>query len=353
MPDISRDELWRQLKQNFLAPAYVLFGAESYLRDLAVGQIINRSFNEGDLQDFNLDEFSLNDREAINDALAAAQQLPMMSSRRVVKIADVRVASTTARDTLKEECEEMLEKYLADPAPSTVLIMVADELNGNRKITKLLKRSASTVEFKRLEDDKLIEWIRKQFDEQGFKIDDLANRRLAQLVGSDLRRLNNEIAKLCAASLPSKAITFDLVEGLVPNTNEIENFALTAAIVSGGGKHALGVLKKILDDGAEPVQLLGLLSYNFRRLLMANEMMHRGDDRREIASILKMRYREQEDFLAAARRSDRTKLLKVFDRLARSDIAMKTSLGGGGDQGTRMQIEVLVCEISAAMGRSG
>jgi len=349
MPDLTREELWRQLKQNLVAPVYVLFGAESYLRDRAVGQIIEHSFAEGDLRDFNLDEFSLNDKDAMENAIAAAQQLPMMSSGRVVKVADVRVTATAARDTLKEECEEMLGTYLGDPAPSTVLIIVADELNGNRKITKLPKKYALTIEFKKLEDSELPQWVRKQFDEQGFRIDDLANRRLVELVGSDLRRLTNEVAKLCAASLPSKVVTFDLVEGLVPNTNQIDNFALTKAIVSGNGKYALGVLKKILDDGAEPIALLGLLSYNFRRLSMAKEMMLRGDDRRDIANILKMRYREQEDFLAAARRADRMTLLKMFDRLARSDVAMKTSLGGGGDQGTRMQIEMLVCEMSAAM----
>jgi DNA polymerase III delta subunit len=64
-----------------------------------------------------------------------------------------------------------------------------------------------------------------------------------------------------------------------------------------------------------------------------------------------MRYREQEDFLAAARRADRDELIKVFDRLRETDLAMKTSLGGGGGQGTRMQIEVLVCELAAAMSR--
>ena len=151
--------------------------------------------------------------------------------------------------------------------------------------------------------------------------------------------------------MPSKIISFDLVDALVPNTNQLTNFALTDAIVSGRGNRALAVLKKVLDDGAEPVALLGLISYNFRRLLMAKEVMGRGVDRREVGNILRMRYREQEDFLAAARRADRDELIKVFDRLRETDLAMKTSLGGGGDQGTRMQIEVLVCEIAAAMAR--
>ena len=351
MSDLTREELWRQLKQGVLAPVYVLSGAETYLRDRAVSVIVESAFTASDLRDFNYDEFTLNSRDAFDIAITAAEQLPMMATRRVVKITDVRVAATSMRDTLREEYEETLGRYLADPSESTVLIFVADELNGNRKLTKLLNKHATTVKFEKLSDADLVSWVRKNIADEGFQIDELGLKQLIELVGADLRRLTNEIQKLCAAALPAKVISFDLVDALVPNTNQLTNFALTDAIVSGRGNRALAVLKKVLDDGAEPVMLLGLIASNLRRLVMAKEMMGRGIDRREVANVLRMRYREQEDFLAAARRADRNELIKVFDRLRETDLAMKTSLGGGGDQGTRMQIEVLVCEIAAAMAR--
>lgn len=350
MPELTREELWRQLKQDVIARVYVLYGPEAYLRDRAADQIVERSFAEGDLRDFNLDEFSLNDTSATASVLAAARQLPMMSRRRVVRLTNVRVASTPAKDTLKEEFEPALADYLSYPSPETVLIIVADELNGNRKLTRLLKSHSEMVSFGRLEHTDLIRWINRQFDDQQFTADDRAVRRLAELVGADLRRMTSEISKLCTASLPSKVVTFELVESLVPNVNEIENWALTDAIVSGNGRHALSVLKKILDDGAEPVGLLGLLSYNFRRLLMSKEMMTGGVERREISSLVRKPYRQQEDFLAAARRMDRTKLINAFQRIAEADVSMKTSVGGS-DLGSRMQIEILVCELTAAMKR--
>jgi DNA polymerase III delta subunit len=85
--------------------------------------------------------------------------------------------------------------------------------------------------------------------------------------------------------------------------------------------------------------------------MTAKEMMHRGADRKEVERVLRMKYREQENFLAAARRADRSRLAGVFELIYKADLAMKTSLGGGGDQGTRMQIEVLVCELASAMSR--
>jgi len=352
MPELSREELWRQLRQGALAPVYVLFGSESLLRDRAANEIVSRSFADGDLRDFNFDEFSLNNKELITTAIASAEQLPMMSQRRVVKLVDIRVAATSMRDTLHESCEELLARYLSRPAPTTVMIFVADELNGNRKLTKLLKQHAATVQFERLSEEETIEWVRKHIRDEGFSIDEGALRHLVDLTGSDLRRLTNEINKLFASALPLKSITIDLVESLVPNVNEIENFALTDMLVSGRRGHVLKALKKLLDDGSEPIALLGLISYNVRRLLMAKEMMARGQDRREVAGVLKLRYRDQESFLAAARRADRTRLVNIFDRLAQADVAMKSSIGGGGDQGTRMQIEVLVCEITRMMSGS-
>src|SRR5437762_744004 len=273
MPNLTKEELWRQLKQGFVAPVYVLCGEETYLRDSAAAQIIRHAFNENDLREFNESECSFNVRGTIETAIAAADQLPIMSGRRVVKITDVRIGATALRDTLREEREDQIAAYLDNPATSTVMIFIADELNGNRKITRLLKKHAAIVEFQRLTDADLMRWIRKSVDEADSEIDDLSIRRLIDLVGTDLRRLSNEIQKLSAAALTSRRITRELIEELSTNSSQLDNWALTAAIVSGRPSRALAVLKKVLDDGAEPVALLGLLSYNFRRLLIAKEMM--------------------------------------------------------------------------------
>jgi len=235
MPELTREVLWRQLKQGHIEPVYVLAGVETFLRDRAAAAIVGHAFREGDLREFNYDEYDLNDRDAFDSAIAAAEQLPMMSARRAIKITGVRVAATSRGDTLKEESETRLGEYLANPSPTTVLVIVADELNGNRKITRLLNKNASFVKFDKMSEADAAVWVRKQIEDDGFRIDDNALRRLVELAGADLRRLTNEIKKLSAASMPEKKITVDLVVGLVQDANPLENFALTDAIVSGRG----------------------------------------------------------------------------------------------------------------------
>ena len=343
---ISREELKSQLKRREIAPVYLLFGPETNLRDIAAKTIRNLSFSPGELRDFNESFFSLNNENNLERALAAAEQLPMMAARRVITITDIRISASGHRDTVIEDDEPALDAYLSDPSPHSVVIFIADELNGNRKMSRLLKAKTMAVDFAPLDDKSLTELAVGKIREAGAEISQADLRRLIARIGPDVHRLTNEINKLSAAAMPGGVITGELIDVLVPNTRETSNFDLTDHLVAGRKAQALATLRKILDDGAEPLALLGLISYNYRRLLMAKDMMERGADRREVASVAKLRYSDQEPFLAAARRADSLRLSRAVQSLAKTDVAIKNSIGGSGPVGARLQIEMLVCELA-------
>ncbi len=343
---LSREQFREQVKRREVAPVYAFFGEETYLRDVAARYLADICFSEGDLREFNETEFSLSTPDNIKSALAAAEQLPMMASKRFIRITDVRVAATSNRDTLKEEYFETVAAYLERPSESTVVLFLVDELSGNRKLGKLLKEKTAAVEFPRLDPMGLQKWAGEHFRELGSEADVSVIRHLLSLTGDDLRRLSNEVKKLSAAALPGKTITHDLIDSLVPNTREISNFGLTDNLVAGRKADALNVLKKILDDGTEPLALLGLISSNYRRLLIAHEMFARGESRNNIVSTAKAFGPGQDAFLASARRIETRKLTKALERIAQTDLAIKTSIGGSGNAGARLQIEMLVCELA-------
>ena len=346
MAVLTREDLRRQLRSRDIAPVYVLFGPETYLRDLAVKTICDLSFCESDARDFNETEFSLNIEGNLAAALGAAEQLPMMSTRRVIRITDVRVSPTVMRDTLREDDEATLTRYLDDPSDSSVVVFIAEEFDKRRRMAKVLSEKARAVEFCELGDEELTKWARGKIRDAGSEIDERALRTLISLVGPDVRRLTTEIEKLSTAALPDKVISSDLIELLVANSREVSNFDLTDSLFAGRKRDAMRILNKILDDGSEPLALLGLISYNVRRLLMIKEAMERGAQRAEVARIAKLRYSDQEPFMATARRTDMRKLARAIKRLADTDLAIKTSVGGGGPVGARIQIEMLVAELA-------
>ena len=344
---LTREQLREQLRRREIAPVYVLYGAETYLRDIAAKTIAELSFGKDDVRDFNDDVFSLNTPDNIKNALAAADQLPMMAQRRVVKITEVRVTASANKDSLKEDQFDAIAAYLANPSPNSVVIFVADELNRSRKVGKLLSEKSVSVDFTPLEDAELVKWANSKLDEFGTQMDDRTLRHLIAMIGPDVRRLTIEIGKLSTAALPDKVINIDLVDSLVANVREIPNFDLTDNLVAGNKAKALKILSKILNDGAEPLMLLGLLSYNYRRLLMVKDMMERGVDRSEVSRVMKLRYNDQEAFLAAARRASLDQLKKAVVALAETDLAIKSSIGGPGPKGSRLQLEMLVCKLAA------
>ena len=79
--------------------------------------------------------------------------------------------------------------------------------------------------------------------------------------------------------------------------------------------------------------------------MTAKEMMRKGVERTEIVRLMKLHPKFHEDFLATARRSDARRLSAALEKLAATDLAIKTSKGGGGTAGARLQLEMLVLEM--------
>ena len=340
MAILSRDDLRKQLKRREIAPIYLLFGAETFLRDLAAQTIAEFVLTDSSLREFNETEISLNDAP-IQHALASAEQLPMIASKRVVKITDVVVGANKNKDNIKEDDENILNAYLSRPAESSVVIFVGDEMDKRRKISKLLIEKSVAVEFGELSDNELIGWAKTKLNDSDTTMDFNAMKMLVGLVGNNVRRLTNEIEKLTTAALPDKIISYELVEELVPNSREISNFDLADKMIEKDAEGSLQILKKILDDGAEPLMILGLISYNFRRIYLAKELMANGAERSEVSKVMRLPYGKQQEFLETARRIDREKLTHIMKRLRDADLAIKTSKAT-----PRLQIEMLVGELT-------
>jgi DNA polymerase-3 subunit delta len=338
---LSREDLRKQLQQKDIKPVYLLFGGETYLRDLAAKTISDFALQDAQLREFNESEISLAE-VSFPQAIVAAEQLPMMANRRVVRLTEANISASGKKDTIKEDDEKLLENYLKRPSESSVVIFVANELDKRRKMAKLLLENTVAVEFTSLSDFELTAWAKTKEKELKTKFDDNGLRTLLNLVGNDVRKLTTEIEKLSTAALPEGIITKELVESLTPNSKEITNFALTDNLMSGNRQKSLEVLHKILNDGAEPLMLLGLIANHYHRLFLAKELMNEGVERREVARIMKLPPFKQDDFLANARRTNADKLSNALKKISETDLAIKTSKAT-----PRLQIEMLVCELTS------
>ncbi|HEX5707843.1 MAG TPA: DNA polymerase III subunit delta [Pyrinomonadaceae bacterium] len=338
MGTLTREELKRQLKAGKVASLYLLFGEEEYLRERAARAIADAALDGAPLREFNESSFSLASAD-VQHAIAAAEQLPMMASRRVVRVTEF------AR--LREADEGALLRYINRPVESSTVIFLADDLDKRRKLSKALIEACAAVEFAPLRDAELAAWAKSHLKELKAETDERTLRQVIALAGPGVRRVASELEKLATAALPSGRITMESVESLVGRTRELSNFELTDHLIARNRRRALETLARLLDDGAEPLMLIGLLASNYHRLALAKDLMSRGAAKEEVFRVVAIPYSTREDFLATARRADADELARRIQRIAEADLAIKTSAGGGGPQGARLQLEVLVCELTA------
>jgi DNA polymerase-3 subunit delta len=337
MSTVTREELWRSLKGGKVDPLYLLFGPEDYLRDAAARKVADAALKGAALREFNESSYSLASAD-VQHAIAAAEQLPMMAERRVVRVSDF------AR--LREADEEALVRYVTRPVETSVVLFIADDLDKRRKLSKTLLEVCTSVEFAALNDSELATWARDRMKHLGADADERTLRQIIALTGASVRQLSTELEKLSTAALPGGHITMEMVDALVGRSREHSNFELTDRLIARDRRRALETLSKLLDDGAEPVMLIGLLASSYHRLALAKDLMSRGAAEQEVFRVVNMPFNQRKEFLATARRADSNELARRIRRIAEADLAIKTSLGGSG-RGARVQLEMLVCELSA------
>src|SRR6267154_2479392 len=143
MPILTRQQLEASLKDGQIAPVYLLIGVETYLRDHAARAIAEAALKDSLLREFNESRFSLLGGGAL-DAIAAAEQFPMMSDRRVVYVQDF--------GKLREADEEALKRYLENPVATSVVIFIAADLDKRRTLAKTLLERCTVVECQSISD---------------------------------------------------------------------------------------------------------------------------------------------------------------------------------------------------------
>lgn len=335
---IDKEELRKQLKKDDIKPVYLLFGEETFLRDLAAETIFKKACGE-EQTDKHIFDLA---KDSIEEAITVAKTLPLPFNRKtLVKITGVRISST--KENINEKDEVILKSYLQNPSQESIVVFVADEFNQSQKIAKMFIENAVVVEFKYLQGAQLRDQIQKKLNSLRVRAKPRAIDLLIQRTGNSLREIYLECEKLALAVYGNEKnlITYELVEQLVPDRLVPDNFALANYLLERNREKALETLRKLLREGVEPTMLLGLIASSFRRLFLTKEMMKKGVDRSEILKTARIPFNFQEEFFRIARRSDVEWLRKTLIKISEIDFAVKSSIAT-----PQLQLEVLIIELT-------
>ena len=252
------EALRRDTKRGNWQPLYYVSGSESLLAEEAVALVIAAAI-PATMRDFNLDVFS-GDDEASRQFLAQAQSFPFMAERRVVVVRRIEKMNFDLR------AENAFLEYLANPVPSTILVLVG-KLDRRKKLTQAIEKQACTVDVEALPDHALPGWVRDRFRERGVQTTEAACAQLVQLVGSGLLDLRNEVDKVVARFGDQKSIGEKEIVDTVGTYRQEEIWAVSRAFRQDNMAGFLAALSRVLDVEDEPIRVAAVLANRVTSLL--------------------------------------------------------------------------------------
>jgi len=334
-------DLHKNIKQNQIAPLYLLYGQEEFLIEETINLIINTALSTEE-KEFNLSMFDMNET-SIDAAIEDAETLPFMGEKKVVLIKDPFFLTGQKEKNKIDHDVKKLEQYLEFPSPDAIVIFTGnyEKLDERKKIVKLLKKNGETLQASLMDEKAISAWIKNRVKAEKKEIDEEAVRLLLQLVGPKLMLLANEIDKLVLYAGEAETIDDSDIRNLVPRTLEQNVFALIDMIVKRRIDEALLFFYDLLEQKEEPIKILSLLAGQFRLIYQVKELYKRGYGQNQTGSYLKVHPFRVKLAGEQAQKFTEQELYKIIADLAEIDYKMKT-----GKMDKKLLIELFILQLN-------
>ena len=324
MGKLNEDGLKSQLKNGALSGVYMLYGEESYLKQLYVGRIKKLVIDPA-FADFNYHEYE-GRRASIDDIIMDAQMLPMMSEKSLVIVHDYPL------DKEKTDVDK-LKEYFKDVSDTSVLVFWFDSITvdpkANAKWNSIIKAFAEAGDAVNLEKRSEAEIVKLliSYAKKRFCTLDASNARyLISVSGSDLQTLFNELEKICAY-VHENEITKKDIDELAVKSLQARVFDLSRFILRGDSDSAYGILRTLFTMKEEPIGILSVISSCYTDMYRVKCAKAAGCSFDDVKNYYNYKGR---DFLLsnAARNSAQisvSALRLAIDVIAEADALMKSS----------------------------
>lgn len=327
----------------------LLYGDDLVSVEEALAQLTDNSGPE-DLRDVNHTSLRADDLKP-DSVAAAAFTVPFMTDRRVVVVKDLltrferarpRRGSSSAGGASRDPLGEWsgLVEQLGSMPPTTDLVFVDGGLSRNNPMLRKLSPMSEVREFRMPSERDLPGWIANRANSIGVNIDRGACAVLADAVGRQPMLIDSELRKL-SLYCGDRAATMDDVREMVAYVREANIFQAVDAVIDGRTDVALRLVGRIMDDGNPAVYVMTMIARQIRLLLMANDLIARGEAQDQIGRRIRLSGWVLNKTLQQARRMSQENLKYMHSRLVETDLLLKTK-----PIDEQLALEMLVADLT-------
>lgn len=331
---MTPDEALKRVERGELLPVWLLTGEERLLRDQVLAAV-TKSALAGGLAELNLDKFTAGETP-IDKVLGATRMVPMMAKHRVVLVRGLERWDSGGESGGDDDAKALppldrLAEYAKAPIDSTCLILVAQKLDGRRKLVTLAKKGGFMVDCAPVDGRKLPGWIKARAEAKGHEIDPDTCDLIAEIAGPDLSYLDDVLERLSlyvgrGEDGRGHPISGDAVAICVTRVKLADTWNLVDAASTKDLGKVLALFADVYDPRDRGLPLIGAIAWSLRQLLKLESALADGatiDEAARRANIYPaFRAREHAKKLKAFRPRELERWLVI---VAETDVALKSS----------------------------
>ncbi|MFI3140834.1 MAG: DNA polymerase III subunit delta [Clostridia bacterium] len=337
MPKFDEKQLKAHIKTKEFKSAYLIYGDESYLKQLYANTICDKCLGDT-FKDMNFDKFDGKETD-LQKILQTADLMPFMAEKRCILVEDFKLESMPEKD------HKTMKTYFENLPQSTVLIFVERKNNLSLRTAKKAielfdKYGAVCVLNKRTGKD-LINPLISSAKKKGLVLSPQMANYLVTVVGDDFNVLINELSKVCSYAQTGE-ITKKHIDEVAVKSLDTKISYLIRALLAKNFEKAYEVLDTLLRQKTEPEYILGSITSGFVDMYRAKVSVLCGDR----AEALKDDFNYKNRVFALTNgardssRMDISDLRRCLEAIAQADFKLKNTA-----QASNIVIEQLLVQL--------
>ena len=324
MPAITEKELIEDIKKADFKSVYLIYGNEDYLKKYYSSAIIKKAVT--DFEDLNLHRFDSSVK--VDDIIAAADAIPMMSDYSCVSVCDYNFASADETEV------EKLVDLISDMPEGCVLLLRLEQLSITpsksakaKKVFDAVKKYGALVELNLREEADLVRMVTKRTASRSVNLQPTGARYLIRVCGSDMTNLFSEVDKLCDFVGKDGIITEKEIDALAVKTPDEKAYKLINAVCARDVERVYTMLADLAAQCVDSIAIVAALSSAYVDMYRAKVAESEGKNAEIIGAdfgygknAFKLKYASQN-----ARKMSVFTLRKALNVLRETDIALKST----------------------------
>ena len=307
---------------------YLLHGNDTF----AMAQVVDGLYHH--MSDPNTAEMNtthLDGRLAsLEDLRNAVFAMPFLADRRLVILSNP--LARLAAESAQKRFIDILDRL---PETTALVLLVEDQMSRKKwdvlpdghwldKWAKQAGKRSFRQEYILPRQPSMPGWIRRQAENLGGKFDPAAALALANITGNDTRQTRQEIEKLLIYVDFKRPVEAEDVAELCSSAGQTDIFALIDGIANGDASSALRMLRGLLEE-QEPAGIFGMITRQFRLLLMTREILDEGGKTETVQHDLSQHPFVTDKLIKQAEHFSMERLVTVYHRLLELDEAIKSN----------------------------